>query len=322
VKAFASWLFWFGALAACPKSNDQKKTIEVVNGSGDAGHLLPGDAAATATLPPAPPLPEVPFGLPPVPAGALDGVTPEAVAMGSALFHDPRLASDGKTACTRCHDPDNRFAGITPTAAKAEVDKMPPQIENLAWNPHAVETLPAHVADVMHQDLATAAAKLAGPYQAHITRVGGTPAEAVKKALVAFVITRFDGNSRWDHQERAGKPVGETEVDAAAGYKIFAGKGRCATCHTPPLYTDFRTHNIGFETNNVTRSLRGTTHRKSYFLADSAHSMQAVLDFYMEDQSKTELHKLVLTGREQIQLLTFLDALSGDAPTTILQPLP
>ncbi|MEO8844686.1 MAG: cytochrome c peroxidase [Kofleriaceae bacterium] len=318
MRAFACLVLGL-ALAACPKipkGGDEKQAIE--HGSG-SGHLLPGDAAATATLPVAPPLPEVPFGLPSVPAGALDGVTPEAVAMGSALFHDPRLASDGKTTCTTCHDPDHRFAGIAP----AKGDKLPPQIENLAWNPRAIETLPAHVADVMHQDLATAAAKLAVPYEAHLARVGGSPAEAVEQALVAFVVTRFDGNSPWDHQERAAaKPVREAEVDAAAGYKIFTGKGRCATCHTPPLYTDFRSHDLGSQTHNVTRSLRGASQRKSYFLADSAHSMTAVLEFYMADQRHNELHKLVLSGPEQVQLLAFLGALSGDVPTTILQPLP
>jgi cytochrome c peroxidase len=318
VKAFALLLL---ALAACPKSNDQKKTIEPVNGSGDAGRLLPGDAAPTATLPPAPPLPEVPFGLPPVPAGALDGVTPEAVAMGSALFHDPRLASDGKTTCATCHDPADHFNGITPRARKATDplgQQMPPQLENLAWNPHAIETLPAHVAAAMHQDLATTTPKLSAAYQAHIARVGGTPDEAVKKALIAFVITRYDGNSPWDHEERTAKP----SDDAAAGYKLFNGKARCASCHTPPLYTDQRKHDLGFTTIAATRSLRGAAKRNSFFLAESAITLDNALDFYMEDHPKTELHKIVLTGPERSQLLDFLAALSGDVPTTILQPLP
>jgi mono/diheme cytochrome c family protein len=321
VKAFA-WALCLGlglALAACPKSNDQKKTIEPMNGSGDAGRqLLPGDAGtATVTLPPAAPLPEVPFGLPPVPSGALDGVTPEAVAMGSALFHDPRLASDGKTTCATCHDPADHFNGVTPRARKV-IDQMPPQLENLAWNAKAIEKLPAHVAAVMHQDLATTAPKLAGPYQAHIARVGGTSDEAVKKALVAFVITRYDGNSPWDHEERTAKPSDDT----AAGYKIFNGKGRCATCHTPPLYTDFRQHDLGFTNIAATRSLRGCVGRNSFFLAESSLTLSNVLDFYMEDHPKTELHKITLTGPEQAQLLTFLAALSGGVPTTILQPLP
>ncbi|HEX7703628.1 MAG TPA: cytochrome c peroxidase [Kofleriaceae bacterium] len=318
MKALALCLGLGLALAACPKSNGQKKTIEPVNGSGDAGRqLLPGDAGtATVTLPPEPPLPEVPFGLPPVPTGALDGVTPEAVAMGSALFHDPRLASDGKTTCATCHDPADHFNGVTPRARKAN-DKMPPQLENLAWNVKAIEKLPAHVAEVMHPDLA----KLAGPYQAHIARVGGTPDEAVKKALVAFVITRYDGNSPWDHEERT-EPRSIRSDDAAAGYKIFNGKGRCATCHTPPLYTDLREHDLGFTNIAATRSLRGCARRGSFFLAESAITLQNVLDFYLEDHPKTELHKIALTGPEQAQLLTFLAALSGDVPTTILQPLP
>jgi cytochrome c peroxidase len=196
---------------------------------------------------------------------------------------------------------------------------MPPQLENLAWNAKAIEKLPAHVASVMHQDLAATTAKIAAPYQAHLARVGGAPEDAVKQALIAFVVTRYDGNSKWDHQERTKSPPGDLPAE---GYKIFSGKAHCATCHTPPLYTDFREHDLGFQKIGATRSLRGAYGRHSFFLAASALTMDQVIDFYLEDHPKTELAKFTLTGSERAALVEFLGALDGNVPAPIMQPVP
>lgn len=320
MKAFALLL----VLAACPKSNEHKKTIEPTTGSdaGSGRQLLPNDAAAaTVTLPPAPALPTVPFGLPPVPAGALDHATPEAVAMGEALFSDPRISANAKATCASCHDPANHYNGVAPRRDQITTDRMPPQLENLAWNAHAIEKLPAHFAEVMHQDLATAATQIEHipGYQAHIARVGGTPEQAVKQAIVAFVLTRYDGNSPWDQRER-GK-VAPHDV-AVEGYKIFIGKGQCATCHTPPLYTDLREHETGFATPRVTRSLRGCGERKAFFFYAKAVTLDEVLDWYSADHPGSELHKIALTAQERTALKAFLNELSGTVPTAFLQPLP
>ncbi|HEY0253339.1 MAG TPA: cytochrome c peroxidase, partial [Kofleriaceae bacterium] len=213
------------ALAACPKGNYSKKTIEPPqNGSGDAGRVLLPNDAAQAQRPPAPPLPEVPFGLPPVPAGVLEAITPEQVQTGGELFADARLSSDGKSSCATCHDPANHFVGKSGE----------PQLVNLAWNSAAIAKLPAHVADVMHR--AIAAPDIA--------------------ALSAFVVTRYSGDSVWDHLER-GTPAKDDPI--VLGYKLFNSKG-CAVCHTPPLYTDLRSHDSG-EGAKPTRGLRGVAQR-------------------------------------------------------------
>jgi cytochrome c peroxidase len=302
VKALALLL----VLAACPKS--EKKPIEPVKGSnaGSAARLLPNDAAVAIALPPAPPLPDVPFGLPPLPTGALDHQTPDQVALGALLFSDVRLSATGKIACATCHDPANRYAGVPPRARKIN-DTMPPQIENLAWNVASVtEKLPAHFTATMGRDLA--AVELAPGYAPYVARVGADP---VKGSLLAFVLTRYDGDSAWDHQERGNSEPGDL---AAAGYKIFVGKGRCATCHTPPLYTDFREHDVDFETKSPTRSLRGCAERKSFFRSEESITLDQVLDWYTDDHPKSELHKLTLAPQERLALLTFLGALSGKAP--------
>ena len=298
-------------LAACPKG---EKKIEPVAGSnaGSDARLLPNDAAVAVALPPAPPLPEVPFGLPPVPADVIARITPDQVALGQLLFSDPRLSANGKTSCATCHDPQNRFIGVPPTLRKPD-DVMPPQLENLAWSPPALDP---HFGIVMHQDLAAAAKKIAEVpgYQPYLAR-----SSDVKLALAGFILTRYDGDSKWDHLERM---QGSTDTVATAGYKLFIGKGRCATCHPPPLYTDFNEHDVGLATKARTRSLRGCAERKRFFRSGSATSLDQVLDFYTEDHDHSELHKLTLSPEERTALLTFLERLTGNVPPASSPPLP
>jgi cytochrome c peroxidase len=326
-----------GALAACPKGTDNQHTIEPA-AKRDAGGRqllpLPADATATGsasaiTLPPAPPLPEVPLGLPPVPAGVMDQVTPEAVALGEALFWDPRLsAKSPPRPCSSCHDPANRFIGRREASPKGDQLAHVPQLENLAWNPAALAKLPAHVAAVDGQDLATIAAHLATipGYQAHLARVGGTAvsqpaiaAAVIGRGLAAFVLTRYDGNSPWDRLERTPAPPKTDPI--VAGYKVFAGKGGCAVCHTPPLYTDLREHATGRAKPSVTPSLRSVAERRDFF-TDNVTPLEATLDYYAADHPGSELKKVTLTAQERTNLLAFLHALSGEVPTAIMPSLP
>ncbi|CAN5355144.1 cytochrome c peroxidase [soil metagenome] len=319
---FALLLF---ALAACPKHHEPAKTTEPAHARGDAGgrELLPASEAGVVVLVPA--LPAVPFGLPPAPAGVLDSVTPQAVALGELLFNDARLSASARVACASCHDPANRYNGV-PEARRGSNHaprdpKTPPQLENLAGNPRAIASLPAHVVAEMGQDLASASSVLAAVpgYQAHLARVGGSPEAAIKQALTGSVLTRYDANSRWDNQER-GAATAQSSI--SNGYRLFVGKARCGTCHTPPMYTDSRDHDTGFGTPTQTRSLRGVAKRAELFSDGSAHSRDEALTHYTTDHPKTELVKLTLSAQERTDLLAFLDALTGVVPSPLLQPLP
>src|SRR5213079_2139559 len=42
--------------------------------------------------------------------------TPEKIALGRALFFDPRLSLDGTVACSSCHDPARAFADGRPAS--------------------------------------------------------------------------------------------------------------------------------------------------------------------------------------------------------------
>ena len=320
-------LLWF-ALAACPKS-DQKRAVEPSHPpvAEDGGRqLLPAGEAGIAALPPAPALPELPLGLPPPPRGVLEAITPEAVALGALLFTDPRLGT-GKLHCASCHDLANRLTGVPGKQHTQRDPKTPPQLENLAWNPRAIAGLPAHFSAEMGQDLASAAHVIAlvPGYQPHLARVGGTPEQAVTQAITGFLLTRYDADAPWDHQERA---AAIAQDPVAKGYRLFIGKAKCGTCHVPPLYTDGRTHDTGFGGPTPTRSLRGVARRAELFSDGSAHSLEEALDHYTNghpERAATPNHELVkvnLTPLERADLLAFLQALTGVVPTAFLEPLP
>ena len=230
------WLLLLLALAACPKHADKKPNEPQVK--HDAAPVLADAAQGAVVVPPSPPVPTVPNGLPPAPAHA--EVSPDAVAFGGLLFADPALSSDGKTACATCHDPAHGFAG-----------KGVPTLVNLAWvrDRDWPSYLAKHAQDTLH----------------------GTPPhtplyDAYKldpiAALTAFSLTRYEGDSPWDRAERLPHPP----ADEAAGYKLFAGKAGCAHCHAPPLYTDLAAHD-----GVRTPTLRGVAKRRTDLEAAMMH---------------------------------------------------
>ncbi|MEO6775719.1 MAG: cytochrome-c peroxidase [Kofleriaceae bacterium] len=308
------------AVAACPEHGEHKQTIEPKPASrgSDAGReLLPDDAAdgvtgsASIALPPADPLPEVPLGLPPLPP-LPPGVTPspEALALGELVFWDGRLAADGRTTCASCHDPAHGYANMN-----RQLRATP--LANAAWRMRDLPAvLPAHVQAVLGTDLPSAAARLAAVplYRAHLARIGGAPGDALGAALVAFVWTRYDGDSPWDRMEHAlGASVTASSEPAVLGYRLFTGRAQCAVCHTPPLYTDLRVHG-----GRVTAGLRGAAALLAYFHDASAPSLDAAIGAH----PATEVKVPALSEADRGHLVAFMRALTSTAapPTPPVLP--
>ncbi len=329
------------ALAACPRGKDGK-TIEPAQKKDGGSHLLPpwDGSAASADLPPAPPLPEVPRGLPAVQQAPF--VTREAVALGELLFREPQLASDGKTACATCHDPVHGFSGGKTTTADGQQNlRRACALVDLAWNKEfgwdgrygsLVDQLRAHVRG-QQGDLATALARLGESPQlrAQFDRLGGATAEAALGALAAYVATRYEGDAPWDRAERNRQG---TEADLDAGYQLFTGKTQCAVCHPPPLYTDLGYHRLGLIASHdegrgrvdparagafATPTLRGAAARPAFFHDGSARSLDAAIDWHLAggtgqgaDPSIVDpaLKKVALSKVERDQLGAFVRALT------------
>lgn len=341
-------------LAACPKSGDKKPTDPTPKKDAGSGHTLtPADDAGTVMLPAAAPLPDVPSGLPALPA--LPGVTPDAVALGELLFHDTRLSTTGKHACAKCHDPARGYAGLIDTNAAGKPNlRRTPALANLAWvkelgwdgrYPAVTDLLPSHVKGQLGQPLqAGLAAVIELPlYKAHFARLGGDPQAAAIQALSAFVLTRYEGASPWDAMEQTARTPapGVTPDPIVAGYLLFAGKGQCAVCHPPPLYTDNAFHIVtsnpsgdpgrGFVDKALTGAfrtptLRGAVERAAFFHTGSARTLTDVIDLYAMASKTTGLDpalaKIALAPADRANLAAFLSALTQLGPKPSPPPLP
>jgi cytochrome c peroxidase len=334
-------------LAGCPKGSDNKKTIEPAQKGSDArssDRLLPLDDSGTVlVLPPAPPLPAVPAGLPMLSANPL--VTPDAVALGELLFYDARLATDGKTSCATCHDPAHGYSGTATATAAGKMNlRRAPALVNLAWTRELGwdgryasldEQLPVHVRGQLGDDLDPALAKIADLplYKAQLSRLataGNAARDTVAlRALEAYVLTRYDGDSAWDKLEPTARtPTGSGSAAVnpiVAGYLVFTGKGQCAVCHTPPLYTDLGYHKTftgaiadpgrgkvdpKLDGAFRTPTIRGAAARTAFFHDGSKKTLDEVLDAYT---ANPEL-KIALTPQDRTNLVAFLKALASTTP--------
>jgi cytochrome c peroxidase len=342
------------ALTGC--GGDKKSKPQSI-GSG-SNVQASGDGGEAVVLSPAPPLPDAPAGLPPLPANPR--ITAEAVAFGELLFHDTRLSFDGKRACALCHDPAHGFSGGKSEAAdgKPNLRRTPPLV-NLAWVkeygwdgrfPKLDDFLASHVKGQLGDmlDPMTARVIAVPAYAAHAARVGGTPRDAIVQSLDAYVLTRYEADSPWDRQERTAlSRPGQAPTDPVlAGYQLFVGKAQCALCHTPPLYTDNGYHQIEKNPYNdaargrvegklqgafKTPTLRGAASRTDFFHAASKQSLDDVVAFYAASGAAAQpdpadqdpaVRKIKLTTAEQKSLVAFLKALTSDRPAPPKPVLP
>ncbi|MFN0253166.1 MAG: cytochrome-c peroxidase [Kofleriaceae bacterium] len=355
--AAISLVFLF--VSGCPKGSE-KAPVDPPgrkDAGGSANPFLPiAEDAAIAQLPPAPPLPELPAGLPPVPAMT---ATPELVALGELLFHDARLSISGKVACATCHVPSEGYAGASrqETAAGKPNLRRAPSLVNLAWtkelgwdgrSPTMEALLGPHVRGQMGDDVPTAIARVAElpGYRAHFARTMTASTDAVataRLALEAFVATRYSGGAPWDTLEK--DPALPAKLKA--GYQLFAGKAQCATCHPPPLYTDHAYRRLGLIATGDegraragdktklgafrTPGLRGAAKRKAFFHDASATTLAAAIDWHLAggvgqgaDPSIIDpaLVKVTLTVEERANLGVFVDALTETAPAPAAPALP
>ena len=276
-------------IAGCP----HKQKVEPPPARHDAAFpVTPAIDAGTVTLPASPPVPAVPAGLPQPPPS--DAVMPDAVAYGALLFADPALSKSGKTACASCHDPQRGYSGRVDTSDGGEKQPLrTPSLVNLAWARSfgwdgKVAALPAFLEAHLTRELATAVPPATPLYAAYSAKLGGD--RPWLAALQAFVLTRYAGDATWDRIERA--PQRPKDLDD--GYRLFVGKGGCAHCHAPPLYTDGTVHD-GW----LTPTVRGAAERPA-LLHDGSASLDNLLDHHGEAK---------LSPAEKSALVAFVRAL-------------
>lgn len=289
------------------------------------------------------------------------------VQLGRKLFFDPRLSSDGTVSCATCHKPELSFTDGLPRARgirKLEGRRNTPSLFNLSyrhsffWDGRA-DSVEAALLDAiknpveMNQDPAALPARLAAVpgYAEEFRTVYGRDEIRVAdlaEAIGAFVRTIDEVYARRPSAfDKFREDPSALSPSAREGLVIFAGKGRCITCHGSDHFADDDFHNVGMTSAPglddkgraearpgpralrafKTPSLRQVALTGPYMHDGRFADLRAVVDFFDRGGDEPagrdpEIRPLGLTPREKSALVDFLQALTAPVPTTVVPTLP
>lgn len=205
----------------------------------------------------------VPAGFPePVYHPELNGMTPEGYRLGKKLFYEPLLSKDGTVSCGDCHKQWSAFAdgghALSHGINNLFGTRNSPPIFNLAWMPYFmwdgginhIEVMPiAPITNPVEMDesLTGVISKLNADaeYRQQFGQVFGTEEASSQRLLTAlawFMTSVVSADSRYDRYLQGGETLTATEMQ---GMELFME--RCASCHTPPLFTNYAFENNGLD---------------------------------------------------------------------------
>jgi cytochrome c peroxidase len=315
--------------------------------------MLPAAASATEKAGFARPA-EIPFP-------AENPYTPDKVALGKALYFDPRLSGNENMTCASCHNPSFGWEVPVKTAVGAQntrLGRQAPTVLNVAWvhplfwdgraataEEQAKGPIQAPAEMNLPLDQAVARLKAIPAYAAWFERVfpgEGVTEDGIAKAIATFertVVASYSPFDRWvDGDETA---IGE---DAKRGFELFVGKARCVACHSGWNFTDNAFHDIGTTTTDLGRSviapgdvkadyafktptLRDTAQRAPYMHDGSMATLEEVVQHYVgggidRPSRSPEMAPVALSDSEAADLVAFLRSLTGTKQVVTLPVLP
>ena len=179
------------------------------------------------------------------------------IALGAALFRDPRLSASGSRACISCHDPARAFtdgrARSAPLGSHTKVTRNTPTLWNAAYQPALFDDLRAGSLELQAELVLASPVEMGGGAESAAARLRGDTAyrerfarelgskpdsavsgRAIRIALAAYVRSLRALNSPFDRAAR-GDTAALTPAERR-GFNLFMGKGRCGTCHFLPLF--------------------------------------------------------------------------------------
>jgi cytochrome c peroxidase len=182
--------------------------------------------------------------------------SPDKIALGHQLFFDTRLSVDGSRSCYSCHQNEHGNGGETPLAVGAQEKQLTrhsPVIWNTGyfdafyWDGRAA-SLEAQAKGawgggnmgVGNENLPKKTAELARikGYKKQFEKVfpeeGMTP-DTIAKAIAAYERTLICEDTAYDRYARGDD--GALTDQQKEGWALFVGKGQCAVCHAPPLFS-------------------------------------------------------------------------------------
>lgn len=301
---------------------------------------------------------KAPLGLGPVPVPADNRPSASKIKLGKLLFFDTRLSRDGTISCATCHDPKTGWAEHRETSMginRQVGGRNAPTVINAAyhraqfWDGRAKSLEEQALGPIenpieMGHDLNEVVRALSEiPEYRRLFMCAfqtGVTKEGIGQAIAAFERTILSGNSPYDRHA-----AGEVNALTAAqkrGLDVFMNKADCATCHTPPTFSNGRYYNAGVDAGKpkpdpgrmaVTSrdrdfgkfrvpSLREIANTAPYFHDGSAKTLeQAVALMAGGGKDNPNLSGMLrsirvakLTEQDRKDLVEFLKALSGEYP--------
>ena len=280
----------------------------------------------------------------------------DRIALGKALFFDPRLSRGNVQSCASCHNPAFSWGdglAVGRGDGMDELARRSPTILNIAWA--AILMWDGRADTLEHQALGpiTAEVEMNMPEEELVERLAsiegyaplfsaafGDPevtGDRVARAIAAFERTVVSGIAPFDRWVEGD----DTAISEAAkrGFALFTGKGKCADCHDTWRFTDDGFYDIGLDTADIGRgehvpipsmrhafktpTLRNVDQRGPYMHAGQIETLREVVIHYNEGglarpSRSDKVGDLGLTESEIDDLVAFMRTLtSHDAPVTI-----
>lgn len=189
-------------------------------------------------------------------------ISEKQIQLGRRLFYDPILSLDSSISCGSCHAQTHGFAdhnrALSTGVGGAIGTRNAPALSNLAWHKAYM-----HDGGINHLNLVplapiTDAVEMNLPIwealdrlNSHSTYPGlfrqaygndSITTARLFEALTAFQLTLVSAASKYDRVM-----IGEASFSALenSGHEIFMAN--CASCHQPPLFTDYSYANNGLD---------------------------------------------------------------------------
>jgi len=198
--------------------------------------------------------------VPPAPADNLP--TPEKIALGERLFHDPRLSRSGQIACASCHERDLGWAdgrkvsfghGRQPGRRNAPSVMMSAWMQTLFWDGRVgslEEQALMPIEDPL--EMAFSVSELESRLNtetdypqafAEVFAERRVSAANLARALAAYQRSLSPRNDRFDRFLGGQRQL--LNDQQLLGLHLFRTRARCMNCHSGPALTDHRFHNLG-----------------------------------------------------------------------------
>lgn len=178
--------------------------------------------------------------------------TPEKIALGKKLFNDPILSGNNTRSCASCHHEEKAFTDGLERAVsldgKSLLQRNTPTLANIAFqrvffSDSRVSYLEDQAIAVikneneMHGSLEKSALAIQknADYVDEFKKAfpkGEINAFEIKNALASYIRSLSNYDSKFDRYMQNKETF---TADEKAGFNLFAGKAKCATCHFIPL---------------------------------------------------------------------------------------